>query len=75
MQIDAIKFLTPYIVSCNLYTGDQCVKITMATDDYRTLILDGFFIRSGKTEDSAGVMNTTRVYAIKELDDHSLEIE
>ena len=45
-----------------LYTGERCVKIAMPEEDYRLLIHDGFFIRKGRSEDSAGVINTTQVY-------------
>jgi len=47
---------------CNLYTGDRCVRILISEADYWYLIRDGFFIRDGRTLDSAGVMNTTAEY-------------
>lgn len=50
---------------CNLYTGDRCVKIVMGIGDYKLLINDGFFIRDGKTKDSANVLNTTLEYKQK----------
>jgi len=62
MQIDVIKWLTPYILECNLYTGDRCVKISMLRADYEALVRDGFFIRDGKEADSANVLNTTAEY-------------
>lgn len=61
LQIDVLK-IQPYSVTCNLYTGDRCVKIGMATADYEALVTDGFFLRDGKEADSADVFNTTRVY-------------
>ena len=62
LQIDVIKELTRVVVECNLYTGDRCIRITMLKTDYEQLIRDGFFIRDGKSIDSAGVMNTSREY-------------
>jgi len=62
MQIDAIRWLTQHIIECNLYTGERCVKITMMRADYEALLRDGFFIRDGKSPDSAGVLNTTYEY-------------
>lgn len=50
---------------CNLYTGERCVRIYMHTQDYESLISDGFFIRDGKSQDSAGVINTTKVFTLK----------
>ena len=46
-------------VVCNLYTGQRCIRILMHESDYKFLLADGFFIRDGKTKDSAGVINTT----------------
>lgn len=64
MQID-VKKIQGNTVLCNLYTGndgDRCVQIIMTTQDYQLLCKDGFFIRDGKSEDSAGLLNTTRTY-------------
>lgn len=58
MQIDAIR-ITDNTVTCNLYTGDRCVRIVMALNDYEALKRDGFFLRPRDKEDSAGVINTT----------------
>jgi hypothetical protein len=55
----------PNYVFCDLYTGDRVVKIIMARYEYENLIRDGFFIRDGKERDSAGVLNTTKVYELK----------
>lgn len=63
MQIDVTAVNAfKNLVACNLYTGDRCVKIYMSHTDYRELIRDGFFIRDGKTTDSADVINTTFTY-------------
>ncbi len=56
----------PNLVECNLYTGERCVKIIMYYRDYENLILDGFFLRNGREQDSADVWNTTEVYEIPE---------
>lgn len=61
VQIDVKGLLDPSenIMDCRLYTGDRCVKIFMSKYDYENLILDGFFIRDGKSLDSADILNTT----------------
>lgn len=64
MQIDVIQTGDNYVL-CNLYTGERCVKITMMKHDYENLIRDRFFIRDGKTPDSANIINTTQEYDLK----------
>jgi hypothetical protein len=64
VQIDVKKVLDKGIVQCNLYTGERCVKIFMSEYDYSELMRDGFFIRDGKSLDSANVLNTTEVYKL-----------
>lgn len=67
VQIDVTKReAMPHVTTCNLYTGGRCVPIFMRTCDYENLIRDGFFIRDGKTEDSAKVFNTTALYKKEE---------
>lgn len=61
VQID-MKGIEGNAAICNLYTGNRCIKIAMAADDYQSLVRDGFFIRDGKSVDSAGVLNTTTVF-------------
>lgn len=66
IQIDVKKVNENLKVAfCNLYTGDRCVEIVMKIGDYESLINDGFFIRDGKTADSANVLNTTLEYKPK----------
>lgn len=70
IQIDAKKIIPGSpgnldLIECNLYTGERCVKIFIASNDYENLIRDKFFIRDGKTTDSAGCINTTDVYVKK----------
>jgi hypothetical protein len=61
IQIDVLRS-DGTTVTCNMYTGDRCVKICMAVQNYNDLIRDGFFLRDGIGKDSAGVLNTTNVY-------------
>lgn len=61
MQIDMVS-IDGNAVMCNLYTGSRCIRIAMAVSDYESLVRDGFFIRDGKSKDSAGVLNTTKVF-------------
>lgn len=65
MQIDVLEVdSSKNLIACNLYTGERCVKIYMAENDYKILISDGFFIRDGKETDSVDVLNTTLTYKI-----------
>jgi hypothetical protein len=61
IQID-IKRIEGNAAVGNLYTGNRCVKIAMSAGDYELLVRDGFFIRDGKSTDSADVINTTDEY-------------
>ena len=63
MQID-VKRIQNETAVCLLYTGDRCVNIIMTESDYLALMRDGFFIRDGKSKDSADVINTTRDYLL-----------
>ena len=66
IQIDVIKINTEQThVQCNMYTEDNCVKIYMSITDYESLLADKFFVRDGKTVDSANVLNTSEVYYTK----------
>ncbi len=61
IQIDMISEADGCVV-CNLYTGNRCVRIYMTAHEYRLLIDDGFFIRTGQERDGAGVLNTTQTF-------------
>lgn len=61
IQIDVKELKDGYAI-CNLQTGDRDVTILLPESDYLKLIKDGFFIRNGETRDSAGILNTTKVY-------------
>lgn len=50
------------MVKCGMYTGGSWVRIWMSVTDYNTLVREGFFIRDGKSRDSAGVLNTTETF-------------
>lgn len=63
IQID-VKRIENNTAVCLLYTGDRCVKVVMHERDYNDLLRDGFFIRDGKSKDSADVINTSREYKI-----------
>ncbi|GAA4851103.1 hypothetical protein [Algivirga pacifica] len=65
VQIDVVRQQGEYVV-CNLYTRESCRKIYMHEEDYQALIGEGFFLRSGKTRDSAGVLNTTHTCFFEE---------
>lgn len=64
IQIDVKRQEGPYVL-CGMYTGVLYVEISMKTSDYHELIRKGFFIRDGKTVDSAGVLNTTETYNLE----------
>jgi hypothetical protein len=64
MQLDVVQRGATTII-CNLYTENRCVKVVMSRSDYEALVRDGFFIRSGEEQDSAGVWNTTLNYGTK----------
>jgi hypothetical protein len=64
VQID-VKEIKENHVICNMYTGVLCVKIAIGKNDYEELIRKGFFIRDGKSRDSANVLNTTETYVLQ----------
>ncbi|MEP7375552.1 MAG: hypothetical protein ABI675_19565 [Chitinophagaceae bacterium] len=58
------------LVEGGMYTGGSWVRIAMSKNDYETLVREGFFIRDGKSKDSAGVINTTNTfYPEKKIND------
>ena len=64
IQIDVIKRVpnAAHLFECNLYANGIVVKIFMHEIRYAALIESGFFIRDGKSIDSANILNTTNVY-------------
>jgi len=64
LQIDVKGFHeeNPNLVELNLIVdGRNCLCYTSKAN-YKALMYDGFFIRDGKEKDSAGVLNTTKVF-------------
>jgi hypothetical protein len=61
VQIDVMRIEGNHVI-CNMYTGVLCVKVAIGKNDYDELIRKKFFIRDGKSTDSAGVLNTTECY-------------
>lgn len=49
-------------MKCNVYIDGRCVQMFISTFDYHLLRRDGVFIRDGKQVDSAGVVNTTKMW-------------
>ena len=68
MQIDVIgKIEGTQFMKCKLYTDENIVIIMMNELDYERLKEEGIFIRDGKSQDSAGVLNTTNTFIEKKL--------
>lgn len=66
VQIDVYKVdLEKEIVMCHLFTGQRCATLALPLSEYNNLVRDGFFIRDGKTKDSAGILNTTNSYFLE----------
>lgn len=66
MQIDVIRGLEDTgLMLCKLYVTGVSFKILMNELDYNILKQRGIFIRDGKNKDSAGVLNTTKIYEEK----------
>jgi hypothetical protein len=62
IQIDVKRVVDDTFVLCNMYTGVLCVEIVMKKSDYDYLIAKKFFLRDGKSKDSADILNTTTSY-------------
>jgi hypothetical protein len=64
IQIDVIKRVEGFehLLQCNMYADGITIKIFLHMNSYEELIQSGFFIRDGKSLDSANVLNTTKVY-------------
>jgi hypothetical protein len=68
IQIDVKKIdTTNDQVSCNMYTPQSCVTITISYNEYTLLKQEGFFIRQKDQPDSAGMLNTSHVYVKKQI--------
>lgn len=63
IQIDVIgKLENSQFVKCKLYIDGEATPILMPETEYQRLIQEGFYVRDGEQCDSAGVINTTKVY-------------
>ena len=66
MQIDAIEEVKgTQFMQCKLYIDGNASVIFMNKIDYERLKEEGIFIRDGKSQDSAGVLNTTNTFIEK----------
>jgi hypothetical protein len=63
-QLDVMMVMSEH-VKCSMRAGDRWVTVFMHRNEYHNLVDDGFFVRDGKTQDSAGVINTTDTYYYK----------
>jgi hypothetical protein len=68
LQIDVIRpmIFDLSIFECKLIINGRAARVYMSNSDYQRLIAEGVFIRDGKTSDSSGVINTTRVWEEKD---------
>lgn len=65
LQIDVMEAMQQNIIRCRLTVDGRDVRMFISKDDYNQLITDGFFVRDGKEADSAGCINTTKVFEEK----------
>ncbi len=69
IQIDVMEIIEqPGMARCYLYTPEGCITMFIHKSDYERLTRNHFFIRDGKSTDSAGVLNTTLPYYPKPLE-------
>lgn len=64
LQIDVISNDNEVVI-CKLITDDETVKVIMTQNGYEALKQSGFFVRTGESPDSAGVLNTSKLYTAK----------
>lgn len=70
MQVDVKEELKESnLMRCNLYVDGRAYQMYLPKEEYEFLIEEKFFIRDGKTKDSANVLNTTNVFEEKEDED------
>ncbi|SHE57825.1 hypothetical protein [Dysgonomonas macrotermitis] len=64
LQIDVIGPIEGVsdVVKCLIYYNGHSYGFFMHKVSYEALMYDELFIRDGKSEDSAGVINTTNVF-------------
>lgn len=67
LQVDVKEELKDCaLVRCNLYVDGRAYQMFLPQEEYELLIEEKFFIRDGKTKDSANVLNTTNEFEEKE---------
>jgi ribosomal protein S16 len=62
LQLDVMPTADENIVKIKIYFDGCSYSAAMKRSVYETMLIDGCFIRDGKTVDSAGVLNTTNVF-------------
>jgi len=67
LQIDVKKITKIDYAECRMIVDGRDILIFMHKTDYEKLIEDGFFVRDGKSEDSSGCINTTKVFEEKKF--------
>lgn len=66
IQIDVLNEVeSTGFMLCNLYVTGVAYKLLLNKSDYNLLNERGFFLRDGNNKDSAGVLNTTKLYIEK----------
>jgi hypothetical protein len=50
------------VVEFNLIVDGRTCLCYTSRSNYEALIYDGFFVRDGKEKDSAGILNTTKMF-------------
>lgn len=63
LQIDAIGQVEgTRLMKCKLCIDGYACTIFMELQNYKALVREKVFIRDGKSKDSAGAINTTKVF-------------
>lgn len=67
LQIDVLGEMEQdkNLIVCRLTVDGRDCRFVMFRHDYEGLISDKVFVRDGKTQDSAGVWNTTNTFIEK----------
>ena len=64
LQIDVLGLHTYYadLIKFNLIIDGRSCQCYMSKSNYYAFLYDGVFLRDGKNPDSAGILNTTKVF-------------
>lgn len=66
LQIDVKRKLNDIaLMECELYYNGSSHTVFIPTQSYESLISEGFFVRDGKEQDGAGMINTTNTFLEK----------